>query len=120
MHGGHDGARPGSRECGAIGKNLSYLTWCQWSLKNHSPQLVVCPPPAPTSPAWLAQTLLLLPLFMDRTRICLEHPCLSDLFDDLFRSFLHFLRASTCYIAVAIQNITKARNIEISFDNLIL
>jgi len=35
-------------------------------------------------------------------------PPLSDLFDDLFRSFLHFLRASTCYIAVTIQNITKA------------
>src|SRR4051812_28657551 len=28
MHG--DGARPGSRECGAIGKSLSYLTWYQW------------------------------------------------------------------------------------------
>src|SRR5277367_5303672 len=42
------------------------------SQKNHSPQLVVCNlPPAPTSPAWLAQTLLLPPLFIiyaDRTR----------------------------------------------------
>jgi hypothetical protein len=73
-------------------------------------------PPAPTSPAWPAQTLLLLPLFIIYTHLS----PLSDLFDDLFRSLLPFLCASTCYIAVTIQNITEARNIEISFDNLIL
>jgi hypothetical protein len=29
MRGVHDGARPDSREGGAIGKNLSYVTWVQ-------------------------------------------------------------------------------------------
>jgi hypothetical protein len=55
-------------------------------------------PPAPASPAWLAQTLLLLPLFIiyaDRTRTCLEHPCrpsLTSLTTSSVPSFISCMR----------------------------
>src|SRR5271155_4064798 len=111
MRGGHDGARPGSRECGAIGKSLSYLTWPELAEESFSAigclqpracanlACVAGPDPAPPAAVYHLRG-------SDSQLSRAPLPPLSDLFDDLFRSFLHFLRASTCYIAVTIQNIT--------------
>src|SRR5947199_7920346 len=85
------------------------------SQKNHSPQLVVCNLPGLRQPPLCGWPR---PCYSCRclssTRIGLaavEHPCrpLSDLFDDLFRSFLYFLCASTCYISVTIQVYYRGR-----------
>src|SRR5277367_5303673 len=120
MRGGHDGARPDSRECGAIGKSLSYPTWPELSEEPLSTIGCLQPPacanlacvagPDPATPATVYH------LRGSDSHTVSKHPCrpsLTSLTTSSVPSFISCVRQ-------LVQNITKARNIEISFDNLIL
>ena len=94
------------------------------SQKNHPPQLVVQPPRL-RQPRLVAGLEFATSAAVYHLRGSASHlsraPLLlpSDLFGDLFCSFLHFLHTSTllhgCY-----NSESRARNIEVSFGNLIL
>jgi hypothetical protein len=103
MRGGHDGARPDIRGDGAIGKSLPYLTWVQSmarTLRRTTLRNWLCNLPACANLVRVAGLESVTPAAVyhlrgsdsDLSRAPLL--LLSDLFGDLFRSFLHFLRTS--------------------------
>jgi hypothetical protein len=124
MRGGHDGARPANeKEVRLARPFVSHMVSVDGpnSRKNYSPQLAVATSrpaptsPALTSPAWLAQTLLLFTIHA--ARVCLEHPCHPSLTFSTTSSVPSFISCVRQFVIwlVTIQNITEARNIEISF-----
>jgi hypothetical protein len=113
MRGWYDGARPDNPEClrlaGAFPISHGFGRWPEFSEKPLSTIGCAASSPAPTSPAWLAQNLLLLPLFIIYAD-CLEHHCRLSLTSLTTSSVPSFI---SCVPTFTVQNLTDTRNIDI-------